>query len=277
MPKTDDRAAIREFCFDLPPFPAAASQLVAELNQPDVQVARIIQLIECEPIVGSQVIRLANSPIYGTSRPITTIGHAIVVLGFKSVAQLALTVATADIFQTAGSTCADARRRTYCQSLAVATLARALARIHYRANPDEAFLAGVMHDIGKVILLDAAGDLYGEMISRHAGDTTPRENETFGTTHPLLGAACGREWGLPHCIALAIKHHHTPLVEVSEPLSKTIIAANYYARLWQIGFEANDAVDLKEDDEADIPAVEDASIQPECMEQFAAIAEICLP
>ena len=242
------------FQFDLPPFPTTASQLVAELNHPEVQVSRIIQLIECEPTVGSKVIKLANSPLYGASRPITTIGHAIVLLGFKSVSQLALTIATGSVFASKDTACCDARRATYRQSLGVATLARLIASQSKRANPDEAFLSGVMHDIGKIVLFETAGVSYSEMIAGHpTGNTTYLEDDTFGVTHPQLGQTCGRKWGLPSSIVLAIANHHLSLSEVSHPLSETIIAANHFARRWQIGFDTEDAVELDEQIEREKP------------------------
>lgn len=287
MPTTNDNSTmpgssvesqgVTEFQFDLPPFPTTATQLVAELNNPDVQVPKIIQLIECEPTVGSKVINLANSPLYGTSRPITTIGHAIVILGFKSVAQLALTVATGGVFADDGSPCADARRTTYCQSLGVATLARQIAGQSKQANPDEAFLSGVMHDIGKIILFEAAGITYREMIAGDpTGNTTLAESEEFGTTHPELGKCCGRKWGLPNSIVVAIANHHLSLDDTCDPLSETIIAANHFARSWQIGFEPEDVDGFAEQIEGEVCKHIKGDLQAECVEQFAALREICL-
>lgn len=266
-----------EFRFELPPFPTTASQLVAELNNSDVQVPRVTQLIECEPTIGSRVLSLANSPIYGTSRPISTISHAIVILGFRSVTQLALTVATGSVFSDDASPCAEARQKTYSQSLAVATVARLIASKTQAVNADEAFLSGVMHDVGKLILFDSAGATYSQMIADHpTGDTTAAEHEQFGTTHPELGHRCGKKWGLPHSINQAISNHHLPLCEVSDPLSETLITADYLARKWQIGFEPQGDFDAHEHIENTIVTALDSGIQDECVEQFAAIREICL-
>lgn len=277
MLETQKQSEIREFSFDLPPFPTTASQLVSELNGGDVQVPRIIQLIECEPTVGSKVINLANSPLYGTSRPITTIGHAVVILGFKSVAQLALTVATAGVFEGKSTSFCETRRETYSQSLAIATLARHIARQDNQANPDEAFICGVMHDIGRIVLLESVGEPYHEMVvDNPIGNTTELETESFGITHPELGRACGKKWGLPNSIVVAIAHHHFPIAEVSDPLSQAIITANYCARRWQIGFATADDFVLDEQLEAVIGSEANADLQTECIEQFDAIREICM-
>jgi putative nucleotidyltransferase with HDIG domain len=266
-----------DFKFELPPFPTTAAQLVAELSSPEVEVSRVAQLIECEPTIGSRVLGLANSPLYATSRSISTISHAIVILGFKSVSRLALTVATGGMFNQSSAACAEARRTTYCQSLAIATVARLIARETKRVDADEAFLAGVMHDVGKLILFDAAGTAYCEMINDHpAVNIVSLESDAFGITHPELGMSCGKKWGLPPSINAAIANHHFPLHEVADPLSQTVIAANYFARKWQIGFRPEESFDIDERIETASSCATDNTIASECVEQFAAIGEICL-
>ena len=196
-----------KFRFDLPPFPTTASRLVAELNNANAKVSEVTQLIECEPMIGSKVISLANNMVFG-SRSISTISHAIVILGFKSVARLSLTVATGSVFD-GGASCLESRKQTYRQSLAVATLARRIASETGLVNPDEAFLTGVVHDIGKLVLFDAAGESYAEMLDANPVDQiTGLELETYGATHPELGKQCGKNWGLPHTINTAINNHH---------------------------------------------------------------------
>ena len=266
-----------DFKFELPPFPTTASQLVTELSSAEARVPRVAQLIECEPTIASKVLKLANSPLYATSRPISTISHAIVILGFKSVSRLALTVATGSIFEDPSASCAEARRTTYSQSLAIATVARLIAGQTQRVDADEAFLAGVMHDVGKLILFDAAGTAYGEMINDHpAGSILSLEHDAFGTTHPALGMTCGKKWGLPLSINAAISDHHLPMHEVSDPLSQTVIAANYFARRWQLGFGPHEAIDIDQQIESEITCAVDSTIESQCVEQFAAIGEICL-
>ena len=264
-----------DFSFDLPPFPTTATQLVTELNEPEVQVASIIQLIECEPTVAAKVLQLANSPIYGATRAITTIGHAIVILGFKSVAQLALTVATGTVFDGGDAACKDQRKATFTQSLAVASLARTVAKQSRSANPDEAFLCGVMHDIGKLILFDAASSDYLAIVENEpSGNTTASELALFGTTHPELGATCGKHWGLPSPITAAIGKHHDRLAQTADALTTSVISANHLARHWGIGFEP--AAKLDCEDELSAVASVDPDIEAECREQFSAICEICL-
>ncbi|TWU02165.1 HDOD domain-containing protein [Stieleria varia] len=266
-----------DFDFQIPPFSATASQILAEINSPDVQVSQLIKLIECEPTIGSQVLRMANSPVYGCRREISTIGHAIVILGFRTVAQQAIAAATGVVFNSANDECGDARRQTYRESLSVATTGRVLSHHLRIANPDEAFLSGVMHDIGKLVLFQHAGSTYTEMLSEHPdGRTSDREIAHFGVSHPGLGKACGLKWGLPYTINKAIETHHDSVCELDSPLSQVVVMANYVARRWQIGFGLEAEIPVHADIEERIGDVDAASIRDEIADQFAAVEEICL-
>lgn len=256
--------------FQIPPFPTTAGQLVSKLNEEEVNVPEIIQLIECEPTVFTKVLNLANSPLYGTSRPINTVGHAVVLLGLRSVSQLAIAVASGALFKTGASPCAI-RQKTYRQSLAVATVARVVAKQTQQASADEAFLCGVIHDVGKLVLLSKSKSGYSDLLSKFSiDDSVIEEQNTFGTTHPELGKLCARNWGLPESINQAIGDHHQPPSQVNASLSGTLVAANVVARRWGIGFGADERTDS--DVFGDLLSDES---QVECEDQFAAIRDIC--
>lgn len=268
-----------EFRFEFPPFPAVATQLVSELNNSEVRVPKIVKLIESEPTIASKVLQLANSPLYGAARPIRSIDHAIVLVGFRAVSQLSLTIATGTVFKRDSLAYADAQQETYRQSLAIATVARSIAKQSRIANPDEAFLAAVMQDIGKLVLLEAAGSDYVQILSDSDSiNTTPQEYEAFGTTHAELGKICADKWGLDNSIKLAIANHHSPIQDLVDPLSKTVCLAGTFAQSWQIGFDADTIVCDEElrTHSAELHEFDLSVMQEESLEQFAAISEICL-
>ena len=274
----DSTSTTKEFQYQLPPFPVTATQLVTEINQEQVEVPKVTQLIECDAVISSKVLALANSPIYCPSRPITTINHAVVILGFRSVAKLVLTVATSSVFADKSTPCVDARLKTLRESLAIATTARVLADQAGNVDADEAFLAGVMHDVGKLVFFNAVGEEYAELIACHPdGDSTSEERERFGVTHPELGKTCGASWGVPHNINVAINNHHQGLDDVDDPLSATIIQADYVARRWQIGFEGRSAAVENAEMEQKLGAfLADVDARGTTNEEFEAISEMCL-
>ena len=264
------------FQYEIPRFSATASQLVDELGKGDASVPAAIKLIECEPTISSQVLRLANSPIYGASRVITTIGHAIVVLGFRCVAQQAIAAASGALFKSGDSECAEHRLTTYVQSLGVATAARFVANQTKLANPDEAFLSGVVHDVGKLILFEHAGDQYARILDEYPHELSlPPESETYGICHTTLGRQCGVAWSLPHEMCRSIESHHQPLSEVADPLSKTLVCAAYLAKKWEFGFDASVFCEDAEL-ESELADLQTDEMVGNCREEFDAIREICL-
>jgi putative nucleotidyltransferase with HDIG domain len=264
------------FEFDLPPFPSTASNLIAELNSTEADIPTVVQLIECEPKIASRVIQLANSPVYGASRPITTIGHGIVLLGFKSVAQLALTMVAGDLFNNPDEDCRDGLREIYGRSLAVAITARSLAKEKGLCSPDEAFLGGVMHDIGKVVFFNSAGSEYAK---QHAvlGDAAllEFERDRFGRTHAEVGEICGRKWGLPVAITNAIRDHHASFQEIEDGLTQSVISGEYFAQHWGLGFKEEQHLASVDEIDTEFESITHEAFQLQCHEQFECISEIC--
>lgn len=274
---TSSDAPRHELKFDLPPFPTTASKLVSELNSPDADVPTVVQLIECEPKVASKVIQLANSPMYGASRPITTIGHGIVLLGFRSVSQLALSLVAGDLFDHPDERCRDRLKRTYAKSLAVAIVSRLAAQQIPGANPDEAFLCGVMHDIGKIVFCTSGNEEYLDQCEQLSeSQLLEQEEVVFNATHADVGAQCGREWGLPQPITIAISQHHVDFETAGDPLTKSIVAGNYFAEKWGLTGEPGEDFVNVETIENELPSFLEDEFIDACQEQYNEIAKICI-
>lgn len=265
----------KELDFEVPPFPAVASRLLKELKSDEVKIPSVVQLIECEPKIHCRVLDLANSPLYGAKRPIKSIGHAVVLLGFQSVAQLSLAVAAGSIFQSDNSAVGVARGQTYVQSLAIGAVARVIASELHPSCRDDAFLCGIMHDIGKLILLDLHGDSYADLLKADHSNQIDIERERYQLTHPDLGEYCGQSWGLEGNINRSIKEHHEVFDEALPGLSQTIILSNAYARIWGIGFAESPELQHQFDEKPVFSAERLDELMAQCKEQFDAIQEIC--
>lgn len=269
-------------CLKLPVFPAVASKLVLELNAQNVVVSRIVELIECEPRIAAQLLQVANSPLYGLARPITSIGHAVVILGFRAVSQIALTLIGARLFQDSPPKFASLSQSTYTSSLAIATLARNISKTVEWGDPDEAFLTGVLHDIGKLVLLSANGSGYDQLLVKEGtGDITQLEREKYGLDHAGVGRLCVQHWGLPAVMSEAIAQHHRPLRQVEDMLPRVLISARRLAMRWQIGFAGTPPPPpglQAEDSPADafVEELDTNELQNRCREQFVALRQACL-
>lgn len=257
------------------PFPTTAGKLMEICKQPNANVKEIIQLIECDPSIATKVLSLSNSPLYGVSRPIGTIGHAVVILGFQTVSKVAISIAAGQIFDQGSAETENYRRKVFSRSIGCATAGKIFARHQSDGSSDESFLIGIMQDIGQLIFLDTMPAEYLAIAEHNDLGLTDIENNIFGIDHATVGQMCGTSWGLPAPINLAILEHHHHWNEVTLGLSRTAIIGGYFARKWQLGFDeqALDKID---------PALEEAAtrdplseLEAESREVFAAINDIC--
>ena len=262
---------------NLPPFPAMASKIMSECQKPEATADSVAKLIECEPAVCSKVIQLANSPLFATSRPIASIGHSIVLLGFNTVSQMAISIAAGRLFS--GGNHPDVtkhRKQAFRQSLACAVASRTFAKQLGSVNTDEAFLCGILHDVGKLVLFDVVPEQYCKLLDdANSPDTTAVEHEAFGVCHPVLGMTCGLRWGFPFPLNGAIQQHHKSLDDAESELAKAVIAGSYYAHLWEIAEPGMFVQPELPEIETAFSAYQLDELQDQCRDQFEAVIEIC--
>lgn len=225
---------------ELKTFPAAASRLMAEFNNPNLTPKRIAEMVSCDPAMAGHLMHVANSPLYGYCGQIRTIEHAVVVLGMRSIHQMILTMAGSAVFSD-GKTAMRERKTLWKHSLAVATTARVIAD-YWDVAPGEAFLAGVFHDVGKLVIFDLASDAYVELNSRplDSNERLEWEQSHLGIDHAALGMDCADSWGLPGDIAEAIGQHHHAERDMA-PLCGCTYAANLLTDQWDILGDAQES------------------------------------
>jgi len=182
-----------------------------QLRRGDANARQLARLIEGSPALAARVLRMANSAFYAPMEPVVSLNRAVAMLGEIVLRQLVLT----SLVMARG-----AGRRSPRQALAAARLtadavrsavvARSLAKVTKVVAFDEAFAAGLLHDLGHVYLLDATGDAYAEYLLT-VGTTSSdleREIELAATTHQEVGAVFAYEWNLPTSVANVLFEHH---------------------------------------------------------------------
>ncbi len=222
------------------PLSQSALKLMESLRMPESNVLDIVGLIESDPGLAVRSMALANSPLYGHSREINSVRQAVVIIGRSALAQMAATYATQQLF------CDDASGNTmimqlqaelFHHSLGCGAVARALVEHLSDVDDDEAYLSAILHDIGKLVLMQCDPAVYECIV--HQSSTEPiwrLEHERLGITHQEVGALCSQSWGLPESIVLAIKHHHDNPNEVQHPeIVALVSAANQLAHHWNLG------------------------------------------
>jgi signal transduction histidine kinase/HD-like signal output (HDOD) protein len=185
------------------------------------------KIIVLDQAFTARLLRIANSPFYGQSREVTTVSQAVAILGMDAIASLALTLFTFGSFsEEENEILSIAQLWEHC--LGTGVWARAIATLAGHGTPEEAFIAGLLHDMGKVLLyrffkrelLEAIGIAETEGVS-----LSEAEQRTLGTDHAVVGQAAANQWGFPPLLRYSIAFHRTPLElprNTDEPVRKTV-------------------------------------------------------
>jgi len=207
-PAQTDRIAQQLKLVDLPPFPVVAIRALQLVSQSETRLSELHDLISADPAFASEILAMANSPLYGIRVEITSTVQATILLGFERVKGLALTIAMrayiADLLHIA------ALRASWRHSLACAAVAEDLA-LACAMDKDAAYTAALIHDIGRLALAVMHPDSYNQLFQTTKG--TPeyvlqKERELFGVDHCEAGRLLTGSWNLPQVFVDVTSHHH---------------------------------------------------------------------
>ncbi len=263
---------------ELRPFPASATRLMTACNSESTTVRDLSEIIRHDPGLSVRLLKIANSPLYGFSGEIRSIDHATVVLGMRALRDLAVSTAMADVFDSGDAGTAQLRQGLWKHSLAVGSVARLLAEKTDDVGPDEAFLGGVIHDVGKLFILDHDSIGYAQLIAECSLHTLPeREEATYGLAHTTVGQRCAQSWGLPDDIVEVIGCHHSPEdAEFGGALVDIVFAANHLASEWFDGAQAEQpAEEVLERAQLEVSPDDLEQIHQTALETVEEMAELC--
>jgi putative nucleotidyltransferase with HDIG domain len=257
---------------DIPTLPASAMRIVDIADDPNSSTRDMVKVVETDLGFTSRVLRIANSAYYGLSRRVGTVGEAVLVVGMQALRDLAVAAASAGTLLMDTSGYAMARGTLWRHSTAVAINARLIAQRISGMNPAEAFTAGLLHDIGKVVLHEYVAQQMMAILSLVQLDHMPfveAEKYVLGFDHAETGGHIALKWRLPPTLSGAIAEHHRKEVIAKERSLATVIhvadaittAEGFYAALADGGCRlemvALEVLDLKE---SDLIAVQEEAI-----------------
>jgi HD-like signal output (HDOD) protein len=194
----------------IPAFPPIVLRLLDLLARDDVEIRELVALISSDPAFSAQILRVANSPLFGYRCQIDSLQSALVVLGLRRVRSLSMTVATANHMKAVLHV--EELARCWRHMLACALLTEELAR-SCAAFEDRAYTAGLMHDVGRLGLLLAYPTEYAELLrnaDRNALELLDCEHEALGMNHCEAGRALAEHWNLPPDFQIIAARHHDP-------------------------------------------------------------------
>lgn len=198
---------------ELPVLPAGVSEVIAACDDPDITVGQISQRILQDQQLTASILKLANSAMYGLSRRVATITEAVVLLGFATIKSLAISSHTYRLLNRSLPGYGLQRGEIWKHSIAVAMASRRIAVEVHLAPVEEAFIAGLLHDIGKTVLSSYMEDAFEEVSAIVQNERVPfsdAEMRVLGFDHAELGARIARLWNFPPDLVEAIRFHHAP-------------------------------------------------------------------
>lgn len=264
--------------------PEVTLKIIRIVEDPDSSAQDLNKVITNDPALGARILKVVNSAFYGLPGQIGSINRAIVLLGLNAVKNIAIAASLAKLFR-GGQICPQFNARDLWQhSIAVATGTQLLSKEAGLGLPDEAFLAGLIHDMGIMVEMQARRAKLVEMFEglEESGKTfREAELEIVGATHEQFGMALCRHWKFPASFGFVTGFHHRPLelARANRTLTALVHVADVLTKQLQIGFTADvehDAVDPQLLEESKLTPASLATVSerlPEAMEEASALIQ----
>ena len=215
---------------NLPSLPHILLKLIEACNNPESTIADISRVIDTDSSLSAKVMRMVNSVHYGLPTKITSVEQALLLLGTDAVKNIAVSAAVFQVFGAAKGDSAFSLKAFWYHSLLCGTLAELIARRTDYDAPEEAFLTGLLHDIGKMILWVNFPKDYTEILrtARTPEDMIASERQRFGAHHGEVGAWMIGRWHLQSFMEDAVLYHHEKVGDIQDalPLVKIVFLAN---------------------------------------------------
>jgi putative nucleotidyltransferase with HDIG domain len=231
---------------DLPSLPAVVMELLSSIEQENIDISVLAKKVSYDQALTAKTLRLANSSSFSLQVKVATIQQAITFLGFQTTRNLITTAAVTGCFPS--GLCPGFHDKAFWRhSIATAVCARSLAR-RLRFNQDVAFTAGLLHDIGRLVLVTGHPQAYAEVLAwraREDAEWQDAERAVLGVDHVEAGVALAEHWNFSDTMRQAIAWHHAPETPGAGFLAAIVHVANAVVH----------ALDLAGEDEELVPTL----------------------
>lgn len=223
---------------DLPTLPTVFLNLMRLMRDPKTSIKDIARVVESDPAISMKILRLINSAFYGLPRTVDSVQQAIVMLGNNTLKNVVISVSIFKAMEDKGKESGFDREAFWKHSITCGLIARYISNRLNFGREEEGFIAGVIHDIGKVVLDKYFSEELTEVLqySREEKITFYQaELEVLGTSHSEIGAYLAENWQLPEKLVNVIAHHHSLSLESEHPqLVALIQLADMLAAKYQV-------------------------------------------
>ncbi|EAQ79894.1 HDOD domain-containing protein [Blastopirellula marina] len=190
--------------------PQIAIQAMEVASAEESSASELTAIIECDVALSSRILKLVNSSAFGLRNQVTNLQQAIAYLGMKQVRNLAITASVSELFLGGDKVGAYSRSGLWEHMVAVGIAARMFAKKHHIGDPEDAFIAGLLHDLGIVILDQFLNTRFVMMLGAMSSQQVQVrwEQQYFGFDHTQFGERIARHWKFPELVVDTIRYHH---------------------------------------------------------------------
>jgi len=219
----------------IPTMPAAAQKAFQLATDPSAEARDFIAVIESDEALSARVLKIANSVFFDRGKPTTTIEDSVIIIGINELRCLLNATSLSEIFPSKNI----ARTQLWANDVATALISRTLAERFMPQQAELAFLAGLMHDVGKLLLLQRANEIYAQVLKKievEGCTFSEAEEHFFPFTHAEVGQLIAERWNFSPELIAVIRGHHTPADSVGAPSLTTIVhCADAFAHALGLG------------------------------------------
>jgi HD-like signal output (HDOD) protein len=239
---------------DIATLPEVTLRIIEVVEDPKSTARDLHAIIKYDPPLSAKILKVVNSAFYGLPGQIASVDRAIVLLGLRAVKNIAIATSVTRLFKSARPVTGFDPKELWRHCLAVGVTCKLIFEKKDKLHAEEAFLAGLIHDLGIIVAFQAFADRFGDLITRVREENTSwcqAENEIFGVDHQVLGLGLATKWKFPMGLRAAIGYHHCPnrVSDDNRVLVSAVYLANIIACIDRKGF----SMEVRDDEAVVMP------------------------
>ncbi len=210
IPEPDE---ISQSAKDLQPIPQIALKVLRMINEELYEIQNLTEEIRKDQVISARTLQLCNSVMFASRKKIESLDHALVMLGQSLLLKFVISASFNNFFNQSGMGYSLCKGGIYHHAVGTAVIAEKLAVLTRKVEPSLAYTAGLLHDIGKVVLdqyIISGFPLFYRQLNEEGQNFSEVEKQVLGTDHTEVGASLALNWSFPESLVETIRHHHNP-------------------------------------------------------------------
>ena len=210
IPEPDE---ISQSAKDLQPIPQIALKVLRMINEELYEIQNLTEEIRKDQVISARTLQLCNSVMFASRKKIESLDHALVMLGQSLLLKFVISASFNNFFKQSGMGYSLCKGGIYHHAVGTAVIAEKLAVLTGKVEPSLAYTAGLLHDIGKVVLdqyIISGFPLFYRQLNEEGKNFPEVEKQVLGTDHTEVGASLALKWSFPESLVETIRHHHNP-------------------------------------------------------------------